>query len=285
VTTDPILPHLLDLLADPVTARGLILAGGYGLRLKQQFAIERGEETLFAEPPPARATMDLDLFLRMELFVHPEGARAVRARLDTLGYNVLTPKLQFVKPLSETSPRSTMKVDLLSRLPEAEETASVAVRSERVSSRVSAGLHGHEAREAFAVEDSPDSIPVSGQRTDGTPFVGEVCVPNAYAWLNLKAAAAGDWLRASDSEVKDNLSKHVFDVLVLVAMLTEDELARCKAVRDRYRRHPLARAPRDDAVLLFGSLSSPGVAEIRRQHGSFDYERFWESVCLLLGTA
>ena len=92
-------PHLLDLLADPSVAWDLILAGGYGLQVKQKHLQDRGAHTLFPQPPPARATMDLDFVLRMELFIRVEGAQAVRRRLDALGYKLLTPKLQFQKQI------------------------------------------------------------------------------------------------------------------------------------------------------------------------------------------
>jgi len=281
--TDPLRPHLLDMLADPVTAEGLILIGGHGLRLKQQLLMERGARTLFEVLPEARATIDLDFFLKVEFLMRAERGRAVRRRLDELGYEALTPNMQFCKPLSPGAPDQQVKVDILSRLPEGDETKHVWVRGERVRSRQNADLHGRQAPEAFAVEDSPDSVPLQGLCSDGTRFAGEVCVPNAYSWLNLKVAAAGDWLRATDTERREKARKHVFDVLVLVAMLTEEELTQCMAVRDRYLEHPRAATVRGDAVDLFGTASSPGVAEIRRQVGDLDHPTFWEAVRTVLG--
>lgn len=280
--TGSIYPHLLDLLADPSVARDLILAGGYGLQVKQKHLQDRGAHTLFPQPPPARATMDLDFILRMELFIRTEGAQAVRRRLDALGYKLLTPKLQFQKPLAPGA-AETLKVDLLSRLPEGAESDKVNVKGLRVGIGAGSDLHGHQTPEAFAVEDSPDEIPLTGRCTDGSPFGGSVLVPNIYAWLNLKVAAAGDWLNEADPGHRGGAAKHVFDVLVLIAMLTEEEFTRCLPVRDRFRDHPRAEPPRLAARSLFGTSSSPGVIQIRRQHDDFDYATFWETMTELMG--
>ena len=53
--TDPLLPHLLDILGDPVS-EGLILAGGFGMRLKQEYLRQTRARTLIAPFPPPRAT-------------------------------------------------------------------------------------------------------------------------------------------------------------------------------------------------------------------------------------
>jgi hypothetical protein len=62
ITTDPLRPHLLDILAAPVSS-DLILAGGFGLLLKQEHLYQTEARTLITPLPPARATQDLDFFL------------------------------------------------------------------------------------------------------------------------------------------------------------------------------------------------------------------------------
>jgi hypothetical protein len=283
--TDPLYPHLLDLLADPIPAGGLILAGGYGLRLRQQALQEQGVQTLLAPMPDARATMDLDFLLRLECFIADERARAVRQRLDELGYEVVAKHFQFSKPLAAEAPGRQVKVDLLARLPEPDEASSLRVRPPRVQPRSSVGLHGRATPEAFAVEDSPTRWAVAGEQSDGTPFAGEIQTPNVYAWLNLKVAAAGDWLRArlGGHGEEDASARHVFDVLVLVASLTEAELPLCQALRDRYHAHPKAGPPRQDARDLFGSSSAPGSRELLVRTGHFDYATFREALREILG--
>ena len=51
MNADPLFPHLLDIVSDPA-AQGLILGGGFGMRLKQQDVAAKGERTLIAEVPP-----------------------------------------------------------------------------------------------------------------------------------------------------------------------------------------------------------------------------------------
>lgn len=70
--TDPFLPHLLDIISSDY-AEGLILVGGYGLRIKQDWLRDVLSDTLISIIPEARATWDLDFFLRMQWFV--EGAQ------------------------------------------------------------------------------------------------------------------------------------------------------------------------------------------------------------------
>ena len=52
---DPLMPHLLDILSDPAS-EGLILGGGFGIRLKQLELARIGVPTLISDIPPARAT-------------------------------------------------------------------------------------------------------------------------------------------------------------------------------------------------------------------------------------
>ena len=63
---DPLLPHLLDIVSDPAS-EGLILAGGFGIRIKQRYLQATGTRTLLPVIPEARATQDLDFFLSLSL--------------------------------------------------------------------------------------------------------------------------------------------------------------------------------------------------------------------------
>lgn len=272
--SDPLLPHLLDIMSSPDAADGLILAGGYGLRVKQRSVLERATQTLLGDVPGARATTDLDFFLRLQCFIRPEQGSSIRAHLDWLGYAELVPKMQFDKPLFAGSPVPRLKVDLLARLPEEAEAGHVRVRRPRVGAGSPANLHAHAAPEAFAVEDEPDHVHVHGRRTDGSEVAATVAIPNAYAWLNLKVAAARDDLESPGAGATQSESRHALDVYLLIAMLAEDELARSRVLRARYERHPHAQAPREAARRLFGSASAAGSRAIRlalRQSGSVDY--------------
>jgi hypothetical protein len=148
---DPLLPHLLDILSSP-DSRGLILAGGFGIRIKQSYLRDTNTRTLITPFPEARATLDLDFFLSLSLFVEKERGAAVRQLLDKLNYTEYTPKYQFEKPMASASPEQKVKVDLLARLPEGED---IHVKSLRVGANSGIDLHGRETPEGFAVEENP----------------------------------------------------------------------------------------------------------------------------------
>lgn len=69
---DPLTANLLDLLFE-LEGRGIpiMIGGGYGLFLKGRHLATTGERTLLEMLPKARATNDLDLFLRAELLSEP----------------------------------------------------------------------------------------------------------------------------------------------------------------------------------------------------------------------
>lgn len=282
---DPLLPHLLDILADPASD-GLILTGGFGLRLKQEHLRLSGARTLITELPPARATQDLDFFLRMELWSDAAKGAAVRALLDRLGYQERVRYLKFEKSLTPDAPDDRkVKVDLLARSPRKDEPITVRRATDpiRHPSRVGSGmgidLHGGETPEAFAVEDMAVPLVVTGAATTGTLVETSVRVPHPYAWLNMKVKAAADWTERP----KPFSEKHAFDVYLLVAMLTPDEVAEAEALVVRYEYHPVAIEVRTAAVRLYGEPSGVGFVEAERQAGGqLDHELFWEALKTVL---
>lgn len=264
--SDPLLPHLLDIVSDPA-AEGLILAGGFGMRIKQNYLNETQARTLIAEVPTARATQDLDFFLRMELFLQPERGRNIRTLLDGLAYTEHTPKWQFGKPYDAASPDRQVMVDLLARRPGPDEP----IRSDdrRVGGKSGTDLHGRTTAEAFAIEEQPQAIPVSGTKSNGTVVDARVHVPHPYAFLQMKIKAAHEWHeRKQKGEHKPYSEKHVFDVYILVAMLTEQELIECSTLAAKYEDHPIARDNRLHSEVLFETADAPGFLEVARQGGA-----------------
>ena len=278
---DPLFPHLLDIVSDPIS-RDLILAGGFGIRLKQNHLRETNAKTLMRFPE-ARATQDMDFFLSLSLFVEKERGAAVRALLDRLGYTEHTPKYQFGKPFDTSQPDIVVKVDLLARTPEGED---VTVKFPRVGHGSGIDLHGRVTPEGFAVESHFQELAVRGERSDGTEVEAIVRVPHPYAWLNLKVKAAHDWLLMDQGKIKSKPSreKHVFDVYALIAMLTEKELEEATQIATEYKDHAVAKDARQCARELFGISDAPGVDEIRRQAAQeINYRQFWQALSDALG--
>lgn len=279
---DPLLPHLLDIVSDPAS-EGLILAGGFGMRLKQQDIIRKGSRTLIPMVPPARATQDLDFFLRIEFFVHKERGRGIRELLHRLSYQEYERKWKFSKSAGNSA-QDEVKVDLLSRPPL--EAEHVQVKAHRVGTGSDIGLHGYKTPEAFAVEDAPLLLRVPGLCSDGTSVEADVFVPNPYAWITMKVKAAHDWLRMERGEIKPRpfREKHVFDVYVLVAMLSETELADSSMLAARYFNHPMAAEVRHDTAVLYGTPDAPGFLEAQRQADDrLDHTLFWTGLQKVLG--
>lgn len=276
--TDPLFSHLLDIASDPAS-QNLILGGGFGIRIKQLYLKERGVRTLLPEAPSARATQDLDFFLHLSLFLQKERGVAVRTLLDRLLYEEHTPRWQFGKPFDPAIPEIRVRVDLLARTPLVQE--NVKVKSPRVGVGTGIDLHGRETPEAFAVEDLPLWVPLSGFRSDGVEVTTGIQVAHPYASLNMKVKAAHDWLRRERglSPQKRNAERHVFDVYVLIAMLTEAELEEASGIAERYRAFPVAEEIRVCAQELYGDAEAPGMVELKRQvGGDINYPLFWTAL-------
>jgi len=284
--SDPLVQHLLDLVA-VAPPDSFILAGGLGLMLKRRHLAHHSITTLAQSAgyalPEARATTDIDLFLKIELFTRPESGRQLRSALNGLHYTELTPKWQFQKPLSDDLPNQSVVLDLLARLPEGDE--DVRVKPPRVGAGSGADLHGRETAEAFAVEREPQRIDI----LDEGRLLGEVLTAHPYAWLNMKVRAAHDWLRyqVQPWELRENekppSGKHAFDAMLMVAMITEAERDTCVRLAKEFRDGPVAREIRAEADALYGAPESPGWIEARAQGMFNDHDLIWPILTEALG--
>ncbi len=279
---DPVIRHLLDILkiASPDC---FILGGGLGLNIKRSHLVYHEVPTLVAELPEARATTDIDLFLKLDVFLKSEQGQALRVVLDELQYTVHTAKWRFGKPFDPLLPGAEVFVDLLARLPN--EGESVRVRNRRVGSRSHSGLHGRETPEAFAVEAAPLQVDI--RNADG--IAARVLVPHPYAWINMKVRAAHDWHRYRNhpwplgQNQKPPSGKHVFDAALIIAMLTEEELAEARDLAATWRTHPIASDIREEAAVLFGEPTARGWLEARRQNMVDDHDLIWSAMREVLG--
>jgi len=284
--SDPLIRHLRDLVS-VVPPDSVILAGGLGLMLKRRHLALSGAMTLAKnssyEHPEARATTDIDLFLRIELFTQPEEGRRLRQALDGLQYRELTPKWQFEKRLSDALPDQFVVVDLLARRPDDGE--DVRVRTSRVGSGSGTDLHGRETVEAFAVECEPQITTILDEGHE----CGQILTAHPYAWLNMKVRAAHDWLRfqAQPWRLRENQlppsAKHAFDAALIVAMITEVERDECVSLATEFRDHAIAEEIRTEATELFGSPTALGWREAITQGMFDDHDLIWTTLKEMLG--
>ncbi len=76
----------------------------------------------------------------------------------------------------------------------------------------------------------------------------------------------------------------MFDVYMLVAMLTQAELEESIELAIRYREVPAAKEIRNCAIELYGDINAPGMIELRRQiKTEIAYPLFREALNKILG--
>ena len=292
---EPLLPYLFEIAAKP-EVQGTVLAGGLGIRLKKEKVVSEGAVTVFDEIPELRATSDIDLLLRIGLWIEPNQAKAFREVLKNLDYKVILHSWHFQKPF-HGSDSKRVKLDLQAREPLEDE--QVKVKRKQVGKEMGTELAGYLTPEAFAVDDMPIEIEITHEGE-----LASILVPHPYAWLNLKIAAAHDWMLELKGEIEPKFVldadgnptairtrvKHVSDVYALVGMMTGEELEQAEALADKYKDHPKAIEIRHAAAELYGSIASQGCQVISthqggawREHLEVNYDRFWDALSQALG--
>lgn len=164
-----LLELLFDLRHDDLP---LIIGGGYGLYLKREQVRLQGMRTLLSEWPEARATNDLDLFLRPELLINPLQLKPLADTLRRLGYQPVrgAEKYQFAKPGPSGGPEGSIKIDLLTGPQSRFRETSAKVDPRRIRPRPSVDLHAHPVDEALTLED--DLLPIHPGRETRRWFEG-----------------------------------------------------------------------------------------------------------------
>ncbi len=275
----PLASYLLDLAAAFQTRElPLLLVGGSGLLLRRQWRLEEGVATLISAVPPLRTTDDFDLLLRLEVLADAEQRLAIRQVLTELGYQTLSPNLQFVRPGSgdKLLGRREVKVDFLAPLP-GTDTPGLKVSSHRVGAKKSGegeSLHGYATPEALLTDAPPLRLMVEGTGTDGTEQHGEVLLPHPFTLIVMKLHAFRDAHLGNErhSDPRPELArKHVADVYSLVALLTQEEEQTLGVLGQRYGQQP---ATQEAASIIKALLSAPNTSGtlVLREELSIDPE-------------
>lgn len=256
---DELWPHFVPLWTDlRKIAPGLLLAGGYGLFLKQQWLIsqmrflgtesgdsivtEKGEKIVVDEvrtvvaihrwkDQTPRVTKDFDFLISLDLIASPEEQRLVHEVLDKHGFKVVpeNARWQFAKVIGEGR---QVILDFHAPSPE-QERDDLRVQARRVKPQPSlgqTGVHGRENPEATGAELHPFSFKFKEL---------EVVLPNPVTLAVMKLAAMRDrWSASQDAsksaEVRELESrqarKHAEDVFRIVAMMMREESETANAV-------------------------------------------------------
>jgi len=230
---DPLWPHFKPLWADlsALNAGKTLIAGGYGLFLKQQWLANSPDQRIvvpierWGDQIP-RGTNDFDLLLDLELIADGTLNKAVLAALNGNGFEVTDvpfgQRWQFIKSLDG---QETVKAELLAPTPDKSVTG-LTVEDIRIKHRPSLGkegIHGRHNREAV----DSDLFPFHFERDQLA-----IAVPNPIAWAIMKLTAMHDqWAFSQNPETPANRRspalqkaiKHARDVFRIVALTTAEE--------------------------------------------------------------
>lgn len=259
---DQLTANLLDLLFE-LEGRNIpiMIGGGYGLFLKRQHLAATGERTLLESLPEARATNDLDMFLRAELLSDLSRTREVREAILRLGYTPVEEAkfLQWKREILVAGVPQEVKIDVLVG-PLGEFRTKLKVSMPRVRPRGDIEFHAHAVEEAILIEDQPIAVEVTGLRSTREPYASKVEVPEAFPYLMMKLHAFSD--RKGDAD-KDLGRHHALDAYTIVGMMTEREYERAKRISGERARDPHVERTRAIVRDDFSAETGTGILRMR----------------------
>lgn len=248
-TADPLWTHFRPLWLDFEKAGGgVLVAGGYGLFLKQQFLLGARDQpiviTLERWPDAApRATGDMDLIVSLDLIADETANKRLFTALEEQGF-VVSEKLhgkrwQYFKEIRKDQ---YIIVELHAPLPkgddEFENLQSNRFAVKHKPSLGEQGVHGRANHEAIGSELHPFRFEMEAI---------QILVPNPVTWTVMKLTAAEDTWKRSREEHRDpkdrayfreQAIKHGHDACRVVGMTTLQERDASAQVIDAIRETP-----------------------------------------------
>lgn len=243
---DELWPHFVPLWNDmnDSVGKSLLVAGGYGLFLKQNWLLGNQDVPIIVpvgewRDNTPRATKDLDLVIGLDLIAEEKFQKEMLRALEKHDFKVseLHPRWQFFKNVTETR---KVIVELHAPLPAKGSPGLQAdrIRVKRKPSLGSDGIHGRTNPEAIGCDLQPFKFELEGM---------EIPVPNPVTWSIMKLTAAHErWAISQDPNQKEELRtfsrvqaiKHAQDVCRVVAMVTRGESDTTNSVLDAIRTAP-----------------------------------------------
>ena len=258
----PLTVNLLDLLVElrelPVP---LTIGGGFGLYLKRMRLDETRVRTLFSQLPMPRATNDLDLFVRADVLCDLQSMKAVAAALDRLGYEVVPEAkyMQWKKHFDLHGQDREVKVDLLVG-PLGQFRERLHVKGVRARPIGPIKLHAHTLEEAVHIDESPVTLTISGNRSNGEPAEAQIHVPQPFTYLMMKLFAFRD--RKMDED-KDLGRHHALDLYTIIAMQVESDYQESLRLGNLYAGDTHVETAREIIRSDFAEPTSIGVIRLR----------------------
>lgn len=228
---DEMRPLFGPLLADLFQGRdgGILVAGGYGLFLKQSWLLQNPDLPIVVpisqwRDNTPRVTKDLDLVVGLDVISDAAAHAQVLQTIKKHGFKVseINARWQFTKELPQAR---KVIVELHAPFPP-EDDSGLVVDGRRVKRKPSLGERGFHARtnpEAIGSALNPFRFQVDGMT---------VLVPNPITWSIMKLTAADDrWKSANHPDKPEEFRsfsraqaiKHAQDVCRMVAMVNRDE--------------------------------------------------------------
>ncbi len=259
---DPLTANLLDLLYElrehPVP---LTIGGGFGLYLKHMRLDETRERTLFSQLPMPRATNDLDLFVRADVLCDLERMKTIAATLDRLDYEVVPEAkyMQWKKHVHLHGQDREIKVDLLVG-PLGQFRERLHVKGVRARPIGPINLHAHTVEEAVHIDESPITLTISGNRSNGEAAEAQVRLPQPFTYLMMKLFAFRD--RKEDED--NNLGRHhALDLYAIIAMQVETEYQESLYLGNQYASNDRVKTAREIIRSDFSAPTSIGAIRLR----------------------
>jgi hypothetical protein len=298
---DELWPHFVPLWTDlRKIAPGLLLAGGYGLFLKQQWLVsqlrflgnesgdsivtEKGEKLVVNEvrtviaihrwrEQTPRVTKDFDFLISLDLIASPEEQQRLHEVLDKHDFKVVpeNKRWQFAKVIGEGR---QVVLDFHAPSPE-QKRDDLRIEARRVKPQPSlgqTGIHGRENSEATGSELHPFSFKFKES---------EIVLPNPVTLTVMKLAAMRDrWLASQDAskpaEIRELESsqarKHAEDVFRIVAMMTREESETAINVLEVVRDNPVCSAVKATLLQFFKSDENWGSQVVKEKWQSEDFQ-------------
>ena len=227
-----------------ITVQHILVAGGYGLFLKQRGILNHPTTTIMVpisdwRDATPRVTKDVDLLIGLDLIADKTAQAHMLATLTKHHFTVseLHPRWQFIKKISN---HRSVIVELHAPQPSAERP-QLQADNRRVKRRPSLGNQGIHARtnpEAIGCDLHPSSVTVDGI---------VLLLPNSFTWSVMKLTAAHQrWAIAQNDQksaddrafARSQAIKHAQDVCRIIAMMTRDEGDRALSVSKQFHHTP-----------------------------------------------
>jgi hypothetical protein len=284
---DQLTTNLLDLLFELEGRKTpIMIGGGYGLFLKRRHLAANGGRTLLEILPEARATNDLDMFLRAELLSDLARTREVREAIVRLGYTPVEEAkfLQWKREIIVAGVPQEVKIDVLVG-PLGRFRTKLKVSMPRVRPRGDIEFHAHAVEEAVLLEDRPIAVQVTGVRSTGESYAGTVEVPEAFPYLMMKLHAFAD--RKEDAD-KDLGRHHALDAYTIVGMMTEPEYERARRIGVEQSGDSNVQRARAIVREDFASETGMGILRLREHRlfrPDFQLDQFRQVLCEICPTS